>query len=306
MLETLQAYPLFFYAAVLLLGLVMGSFLNVVVHRLPGMLEAAWREECCELLEVQSPGPGVAAPRSLISPGSSCPHCQRRLPPQENIPVLSFLLLRGRCAGCENRISWRYPVVEMLTAALTLAVAARFGLTPQTAFACLFTWALVALACIDIERQLLPDSITLPCLWLGLLCNYFGLFTDLHASLLGAVLGYGALWAVHSVFKLITSRSGMGFGDFKLLAMLGAWAGWEALAEIILLSSCAGALAGVGLFLSRRRQEQGRAGEKGATSPAGVLATPIPFGPFLALAGWLSLLWGPGLFAPLASLAQGP
>lgn len=305
MLETLQAYPLFFYAAVLLLGLVVGSFLNVVAHRLPGMLEAAWREECCELLEVQSPGP-AAAPRNLLRPGSSCPHCQRRLPPQENIPVLSFLLLRGRCAGCKNRISWRYPVVETLTAALTLAVAVRFGLTPQTAFACLFTWALVALACIDIERQLLPDSITLPCLWLGLLCNYFGLFTDLHASLLGAVLGYGALWAVHSAFKLITGREGMGFGDFKLLAMLGAWAGWEALAEIILLSSCAGALAGVGVFLWRRRQEQGRAGEKGPTSPVGVLATPIPFGPFLALAGWLSLVWGPGLFGRLAGLAQGP
>lgn len=306
MVETLQAYPLFFYAAVLLVGLVVGSFLNVVIHRLPSMLEAAWREECCELLEVQSPGPGVAAPRSLIRPGSSCPHCQRRLPPQENIPVLSFLLLGGRCAGCKNRISWRYPVVETLTAALTLAVAARFGLTPQTVFACLFTWALVALAFIDIERQLLPDSITLPCLWLGLLCNYFGLFTDLHASLLGAVLGYGALWAVYSVFKLITSREGMGFGDFKLLAMLGAWAGWEALAEIILISSCAGALAGAGLFLSRRRQEQGQAEEQDASSPIGVLATPIPFGPFLALAGWLSLLWGPGLFGPLASLAQGP
>ena len=306
-METLQAYPLFFYAAVLLLGLVMGSFLNVVIHRVPGMLEAAWREECCELLEVQSPGPVAAAGGNLIRPGSNCPHCQRRLPPQENIPVLSFLLLRGRCAGCKNRISWRYPVVETLTAALTLAVAVRFGLTPQTAFACLFTWALVALACIDIERQLLPDSITLPCLWLGLLCNYFGLFTDLHASLLGAVLGYGALWAVHSAFKLITGSPGMGFGDFKLLAMLGAWAGWEALAEIILLSSCAGALAGVGVFLWRRRQEQGRAGEKGPSSPVGVLATPIPFGPFLALAGWLSLVWGPGLFGgPLAGLAQGP
>ena len=304
MLETLQAYPLFFYAAILLLGLAVGSFLNVVVHRLPGMLEATWREECCELLEVQSPEPGAAAGRNLIRPGSSCPHCQRRLPPSENIPVLSFFLLGGRCAGCKNRISWRYPVVETLTAALTLAVAVRFGLAPQTAFACLFTWALVALAFIDIERQLLPDSITLPCLWLGLLCNYFGLFTDLHASLLGAVLGYGALWAVYSAFKLITNREGMGFGDFKLLAMLGAWIGWEALAEIILLSSCAGVLAGVGVFLSRRRQEQ--AGEQGATSPAGVLATPIPFGPFLALAGWLSLVWGPGLFGRLAGLAQGP
>ena len=306
-METLQAYPLFFYAAVLLLGLVVGSFLNVVIHRVPGMLEAAWREECCELLEVQSPGPVAAAGGNLIRPGSSCPHCQRCLPPRENIPVLSFLLLRGRCAGCKKRISWRYPVVETLTAALTLAVAARFGLTPQTAFACLFTWALVALACIDIERQLLPDSITLPCLWLGLLCNYFGVFTDLHASLLGAVLGYGALWVVHSAFKLITGSPGMGFGDFKLLAMLGAWAGWEALAEIILLSSCAGALAGVGVFLWRRRQEQGRAGEEGPSSPVGVLATPIPFGPFLAVAGWLSLVWGPGLFGgPLAGLAQGP
>ena len=163
MLETLQAYPLFFYAAVLLLGLVVGSFLNVVVHRLPSMLEAAWREECCELLEVQAPGT-AAAPRSLIRPGSSCPHCQRRLPPQENIPVLSFLLLGGRCAGCKNRISWRYPVVETLTAALTLAVAARFGLTPQTAFACLFTWALVALAFIDIGNSCPTPS---PCLASG-------------------------------------------------------------------------------------------------------------------------------------------
>ena len=276
-MNTLQQIPLpLFYAAGGILGLLVGSFLNVVILRLPRMLEAAWRRECCEFLELGAATETVPQPYNLLQPGSSCPHCEHRLRLLENIPVISYLLLRGRCAVCSNRISPRYPLVELLCATLTLLVATRFGPGAQAFFACLCTWALMALAFIDMDRQLLPDDITLPLLWLGLLCNGFGLFTDLHSGLIGAIAGYGILWLVYRLHRLSTGKEGMGRGDMKLLAALGAWCGWQALASIIFLSSLTGALVGLYLVVRRRRQR----------------STPICFGPFLALAGWLSLVWG--------------
>lgn len=272
--------PPLLYVAAAALGLLVGSFLNVVVRRLPVMMERAWREECREFLGTESaPAPG-AAPFNLWRPGSRCPHCEGRIRARHNIPVLSYILLRGRCADCGGAIEWRYPLVEALTALLTPAVAAQLGFTTQGLLACLFTWALVALAFIDLERQLLPDSITLPLLWLGLLANYAGLFTDLHSALLGAALGYAVLWLVQQSFRLAAGKEGMGAGDLKLLAAVGAWCGWQSLATIILLSSLAGALAGGCLVLLRRRPR----------------SAPIPFGPFLAAAGWLSLVWQANLF----------
>ena len=269
-----------FYALSAVFGLIIGSFLNVVIQRLPGMMELAWRQDCHEFLDLKNEVKHDTKLYNLSSPGSRCPQCGHRITALENIPVLSFLLLRGRCAGCGNRISLRYPLVEILTAVLTLVVAVRFGVNAQMLFACLFTWALISLTFIDVDHQLLPDNITLPFLWLGLLCNYFGLFTDLYSSVMGAVLGYGILWIIYQLFKLITGKEGMGLGDLKLLAMLGAWTGWQALATIILVSSLLGSLVGLYLIFFRHRQR----------------STPIPFGPYLALAGWLCLVFGLNLF----------
>lgn len=255
----------------------------MVIHRLPAMIESAWRRECREFLDITpaaEPGP---EPCNLLRPGSRCPQCGHRITLSQNIPVLSYLLLGGRCAGCNNRISLRYPLVEILTALLTVLVAMKVGVGIQTFFACLFTWALISLTFIDIDHQLLPDAITLPVLWLGLLCNYFGLFTDLHSSLLGAAAGYATFWLIYQGYKLVTGKEGLGPGDLKLLAMLGAWTGWQALASIVFLSSLLGSLAGLYLVFIRRRER----------------SAPISFGPYLALAGWLSLVWGLDLFEPL-------
>ena len=269
-----------FYTASGILGLLIGSFLNVVILRLPRMLETAWRRECCEFLDLNPAERAVAQPYNLLRPGSSCPHCGHRLRPWENIPVISYLLLRGRCAACHNRISPRYPLVELLCAALTLIVALRFGFGAQAFCAWLFTWALVALTFIDIDRQLLPDNVTLPLLWLGLLGNGFGLFTDLHSSLIGAAAGYGIFWLVARIYRLVSGKDGMGQGDMKLLAVLGAWCGWQSLASIIFFSSLAGVLVGFYLVVLHGRQR----------------SLPICFGPFLALAGWMSLVWGLDVF----------
>lgn len=280
-MNTLQQIPLpFFYAVSVVLGLLIGSFLNVVIRRLPRMIEAAWRTECSEFAGISStdePGP---EPYNLIRPGSRCPQCGHRISALENIPLLGYLLIGGRCAGCNSRISLRYPLVEILSAVMTLLVAMKFGASAQTLFACLFTWALISLTFIDIDHQLLPDTITLPFLWIGLLCNYFGLFTDLYSSVMGAAAGYGIFWLTHQIFKLVTGKEGLGLGDLKLLAMLGAWTGWQVLPSIIFLSSLLGSLAGLYLVLFRRRQG----------------SVPIPFGPYLAVAGWLSLVWGLNLF----------
>jgi len=257
-----------------LLGLCVGSFLNVVIHRLPKMMEQEWQAQCAELRgEPQS----ETAPLSLARPRSRCPHCGHGITAMENIPLISYLLiLRGKCSGCGQRISPRYPLVELLTGLLSAYVAWHFGPTLQAAAALLLIWALIALAVIDLDTQLLPDSITLPLLWLGLLVNLGGGFVDLASAVLGAMTGYLALWSVYWLFKLATGKEGMGYGDFKLLAALGAWLGWQMLPAIILLSSVVGAIVGIALIVAARHGRN----------------VPIPFGPYLAAAGAIALFWG--------------
>jgi leader peptidase (prepilin peptidase) / N-methyltransferase len=279
MLAAFQDHPAVFVLAITLLGLAVGSFLNVVVHRLPVMLKRAWATECREWLNAQDNQPeqdAVGEPYNLVTPRSQCPACGRRITAFENIPLLSYLALRGRCAACHTRISPRYPLVEGLTALLSFTVAWRYGYAWATLGALAFTWALIALSAIDLQTTLLPDSITIPWLWLGLLANTGGVFTNLHSSLLGAVFGYLVLWCIYHLFRLVTGKEGMGYGDFKLLAMIGAWTGWQALPLVILLSSAVGACVGIILMVMRGRDRN----------------VPIPFGPYLAVAGWIALLWG--------------
>ncbi len=264
-----------------LLGLVVGSFLNVVILRLPVMLERRWRADCRQLLagEGAPAVPAGEADFNLLRPGSTCPHCGHAIRPWENIPVLSWLLLRGRCSACRGTISVRYPLVELATALLSAAVAWRLGAQWTTLAALGLTWTLIALTVIDFDHQLLPDALTLPLLWAGLLVNLDGALVPYRNALLGAVAGYGVLWGVFQAFRLLTGKEGMGYGDFKLLAALGAWLGWQALPLIVILASTLGALTG-GLLILLRRHHQG---------------VPIPFGPFLAAAGWIALLWGADL-----------
>jgi len=273
--DLLATSPTFFVIATALLGLLIGSFLNVVIHRLPVMTDREWKSECAALLE--TPLDDVAAePFNLVTPRSRCPACGHAISAMENIPLLSYAVLGGKCRGCKAPISLRYPFVELLSGVCAAAVALHFGFGPATALALLLTWSLIVLAAIDIDTQLLYDSITLPMLWLGLIANYFEVFVSLHDAVLGAAFGYLALWLVFWGFKLATGKEGMGYGDFKLLAMLGAWMGWQVLPLIIILSSVVGALIGIGLmvFASHDRSK------------------PIPFGPYLAIAGWIALLWG--------------
>lgn len=258
-----------------LFGLIIGSFLNVVIGRLPRMLHKAWSEQCSEYMK-QPPQGEIPKPYNLVFPRSHCPKCHHLISAIENIPVISFLFLKGQCRHCKAPISWQYPLIEILTGVLSIVVAYYFGLTWQTLAALLLTWSLVVLTVIDLEEQLLPDDITLPMVWLGLLVNSQGLFTTLQSAVYGAILGYLFLWSIYWLFKLLTGKEGMGYGDFKLLAMLGAWLGVKALPVIILLSSVVGLIVGLTLIaLKRITREQ-----------------PIPFGPYLAMAGWLSLLWG--------------
>ncbi|MBS1190706.1 MAG: type 4 prepilin peptidase 1, Aspartic peptidase family [Rhodocyclaceae bacterium] len=256
-----------------LLGLCIGSFLNVVIHRLPRMMEREWQMQCAELRDESIEPP---APFNLATPRSRCPACGHPIGALENIPVISYLVLRGRCAGCRASISPRYPLVEAFTGLLSAYLAWRFGLNWQTAGALCLAWSLIALTFIDFDSQLLPDSITLPLLWLGLLFNVFGAFTDLQSAVIGAMAGYLSLWSVYWLFKLITGKEGMGYGDFKLLAALGAWLGWQMLPAVILLSSLVGAAVGIGLIVLARHGRN----------------VPIPFGPYLAAAGVIALLWG--------------
>jgi len=271
----LQTHPVALIATLFLLGLIIGSFLNVVIYRLPIMMEHDWRVQCCELLNIPNKVDNQLL--GLIKPRSHCPHCKHLIRAWENIPVFSYLVLKGKCSACNKPISPRYPFIELLTGILTAIIAWRFGYGMQTLFAIFLTWALICLSMIDIERQLLPDDITLPFLWLGLACNlFFGLFTNIYSSLLGAMLGYGTLWFVFKFFKLITGKEGMGYGDFKLLALFGAWLGWEMLPFIVLASSVAGAIVGVSLIVFHSRDKN----------------LPIPFGPYIAVAGWIALVWG--------------
>ena len=279
MLEVFDQVDWFLPLCLFALGLVVGSFLNVVIYRLPLMMEARWRRDCCELLEVEQE---QEAPRlTLATPNSHCPHCGAAIKPWHNIPVLSYLLLGGKCANCGVAISLRYPAVELVTGLLTLSLAWYFPLSWALLGAVLFTWALVALVMIDVDHQLLPDDITLPLLWLGLLFNLGGTYVSLADAVTGAMAGYLILWSVYWLFKLVTGKEGMGYGDFKLLAALGAWLGWQALPLIILLSSLVGAVCGIALMFIK----------------GGGRDKPIPFGPYLAAAGWICLIWGDDITA---------
>jgi leader peptidase (prepilin peptidase)/N-methyltransferase len=277
----LETHPFAFPITAGILGLIVGSFLNVVILRLPVMLEREWRRQCHELLESQPSATPDTATFNLWAPRSHCPHCGHLVSAVENVPVISFLALKGRCSACRERISARYPGVELLSGLLAVVVALRFGFGPQAAAALLLTWALVALSFIDLDQQLLPDNITLPFLWLGLGLNLFAVFTPTQASLIGAMVGYLLLWSVYQLFRLATGKEGMGYGDFKLTAMLGAWLGWKALPLVVVLSSLLGALVGVALIVWRGRDRR----------------LPIPFGPFIAVSGWVALLWGGDLTA---------
>jgi leader peptidase (prepilin peptidase)/N-methyltransferase len=272
-LQLLAQSPLFLAITAAAFGLVVGSFLNVVVYRLPVMLQRSWARECSEMAGQEVP---PKEQFNLLVPASTCPHCGRRIHALENIPVLSYLVLRGRCAGCHGRISVRYPLVELACAILSVIVVLRFGYGWQSAAALLFTWALISLFLIDFDHQLLPDSITLPLLWAGLLLSLSDTFTDPATSIVGAVAGYLSLWSIYHLFRLVTGKEGMGYGDFKLLGAIGAWTGWQLLPVVILLSSVVGAAIGITLILFRGRDHN----------------LPMPFGPFLAAAGWLTLLWG--------------
>lgn len=255
------------------IGLMVGSFLNVVIHRLPKMMECTWRQQCAELqgVEVKAlPAYNIAIPRSM------CPNCGHKITALENIPVLSYLFLMGRCSQCQTRVSLRYPVVEILTSVLSGYIAWHFGFGLLTFAALIFVWAMIVLAAIDFDTQLLPDDITLPLLWLGLLINLNNGFTSIQFAVIGAVIGYLTLWSIYWAFKLTTGKEGMGYGDFKLLAAIGAWFGWSMLPLVILLSSMAGAIIGIGLMLSSGHKKD----------------VPIPFGPYLAIGGVVALFWG--------------
>lgn len=265
----------YYLLIIFVLGLLIGSFLNVVIVRLPRMMHDSWTAQCYDYLKQPLP-PEQPKPYNLVFPRSHCPHCQHMISALDNIPILSFLLLKGRCRYCNKAISWRYPLTEVATALLSILVAYRFGVTWQAFAALIFTWSLIALTLIDFREQLLPDDITLPLLWLGLLLNSQSLFVSLPDALYGAIAGYLFLWSVYWLFKLLTHKEGMGYGDFKLLAMLGAWLGWQMLPIIVLLSSIVGVIVGLSLIASKRLTRD----------------QPIPFGPYLAMAGWLSLMAG--------------
>ena len=288
MIEFLAASPALFIGVCFVLGLIVGSFLNVVIHRVPIMMERQWREEMSEVAHADHAAtlpapPPKKEPFNLIVPRSACPGCKAPITALQNIPILSYLALRGRCANCGIRISVRYPIVEALTGILSAAVAWKLGFAWPAAAGLVFTWFLVALAFIDIDRQLLPDSLTLPLLWLGLLLSLFApppgmapIPVDMRSSIIGAIAGYLCLWSVYHLFRWLTAKEGMGYGDFKLLAALGAWLGWRMLLPTVLIAAAVGAVAGIALLASRGQNR----------------STPIAFGPFLAAAGWLMLMFG--------------
>lgn len=260
-----------------LFGLLIGSFLNVVISRLPVMLEIGWKSECLTFLDMPSSQDDPPKTFNLISPRSQCPSCKHTISSLENIPLLSYLFQKGKCRHCGVSISIQYPLIELFTAILTAYIVYKFGYSWQTGTALFLVWGLIALSAIDFKTTLLPDNITLPLLWLGIVVNYFGVFCSLEDSVLGAVFGYLSLWTVFHIFKIITGKEGMGYGDFKLLALLGAWLGWQYLIAIILISSVLGSVIGITLILSKTLDR----------------GTPTPFGPYLALGGLVCLLWGP-------------
>ncbi|MGA8093341.1 MAG: A24 family peptidase [Steroidobacteraceae bacterium] len=288
MITLLASSPGLFVGVCFVLGLVVGSFLNVVIHRVPIMMERQWREECAEIERPDDAATLPAHPRAkerfnLVVPRSACPACKSPITALQNVPILSYLFLRGRCANCGVRISPRYPIVEALTGILSAAVAWKLGFAWPAVAALVLTWFLVALAFIDIDHQLLPDSMTLPLLWLGLLLSLFApapglapIPVDMRSSIIGAIAGYLSLWTVYHLFRLLTAKEGMGYGDFKLLAALGAWLGWRMLLPTVVIAAAVGAVAGIALLAARGQNR----------------STPIAFGPFLAAAGWLMLMFG--------------
>lgn len=288
-IDLLSSRPAFLLTICVILGLLVGSFLNVVAYRLPIMLERDWREQCCDYLKIENTTPkSNKSPTSfkvfnLRKPDSHCPFCDHKIKPWENVPVLSYLFLEGKCSNCKANISIRYPSVELVSGVLSGLIAFHFGATWLTIALLFLTWALIALTLIDFDHQLLPDNITLPLIWLGLIVNTIdlGLGVTLQDAVIGAIAGYLALWIVYWAFKLATGKDGMGYGDFKLLSALGAWMGWQSLLPIIILSSLVGAVFGIGMIILRGKDK----------------SVPIPFGPFLTGAGFIMLIWGPQLSA---------
>ena len=274
--------PTYFYSFVAVLSLLIGSFLNVVIYRFPKMLEQGWYLECREFLadEVSDIPAKEIAPVTLSTPNSTCPSCGHGIKFYENIPVLSWLFLKGKCSQCKNTISVRYPIIEAVTSLLSVVIAYKYGVTEQTCYLLILTWGLVALTMIDFDTMLLPDQITLPLLWLGLLININGTFIPLEQSVIGAAVGYLSLYSIFWLFKLITGKEGMGYGDFKLVAVFGAWMGWQLLPVLILMASLVGAIVGLSLIAFKGHQRE----------------QAIPFGPYLAVAGWITLLWGEGIW----------
>jgi leader peptidase (prepilin peptidase)/N-methyltransferase len=273
LIEFLSSSPLVWVTTATILGLLVGSFLNVVIYRLPLMMQREWEMQCAELTGETAV---VPAPFNLSSPRSRCPHCDHAITAVENIPVISYLLLGGKCKACRQPISKRYPLIEALTGLMSGIIAWKFGFDWACLGALLLTWSLIALTFIDIDQQLLPDKITLPLVWLGIFFNLSSTYTVLSSSVAGAIAGYLSLWLVYHLFRLITGKEGMGYGDFKLLAALGAWLGWQYLPMIVLLSSLVGAVVGITLVMLKNHQRE----------------VPIPFGPYLAAAGWIALVWG--------------
>lgn len=286
--EYFASYPLVLMIFTFILGLLIGSFLNVVIYRYPKMMQQDWRTQCHEFLELPPPDAKKQhfAVFNLATPGSHCPQCNHAITALENIPVLSFLLQGGKCRHCKAPISIRYPIIEMVTGILSTLVVVFAGFSWLALALLVFTWVLIVLTMIDFDHQLLPDDLTLPLLWLGLLVNSLGWITNLESAVFGAMGGYLALWSVYWGFKLLTGKEGMGYGDFKLLAALGAWLGWQALPQIILLSSFVGAIVGITMIVVRGQDRN----------------IPIPFGPYLASAGYIALLWGDQLTALFVAL----
>ncbi|MDD2700407.1 MAG: A24 family peptidase [Sideroxydans sp.] len=287
MLLFLQTSPITFTVLAGILGLLVGSFLNVVIHRLPKMMEREWQAQCADLNGKPLP---ESAAYNLIIPRSACPHCGHAIGALENVPVISYLMLRGKCKGCGAPISMRYPIVEALTGLLSAYAAWHFGYGIAAVSALIFIWALIALTFIDFDTQLLPDAITLPLLWLGLLLNIDATFTSLPHAVVGATAGYLVLWSVYWLFKIVTGKDGMGFGDFKLLAAIGAWLGWTLLPLTILLSSLVGAVVGIVLIVISKHGRN----------------IPIPFGPYLAGGGLIALFWGQSLTQSYLQLLSVP
>lgn len=302
-IDSISQMPALYLGLALVIGLMFGSFLNVVIHRLPLMLEREWRTQCQDLLGVNVTDSDAASQKfNLLVPRSRCPSCEHRITAIENIPVLSYLFLRGKCRACQTRIPMRYPLVEILTGLVSVAVVWRFGVTIEALAALCLSWTLIALSGIDIDHKLLPDVITLPLLWAGLFLSLFysaasgdtssTLFVSPYQSIIGAIIGYMTLWIVYQLFKLVTGKEGMGYGDFKLLAALGAWLGYLSLPLIIVLSAMVGAISGIIMILALGRDRQ----------------LPIPFGPYLAAAGWIAMMWGDrigGYYLEVSGLANG-